>query len=251
MIREDASTREGPSLAILNIVPSTITSPNHGMNNGDYIFITEVDGTIGAQVNNKIFRITEVTTNDFIIDPTIEAGTYIGSGLITRLYVPFIQTKQFPVAWADAKKTRLGVQQYLLTKTDNAQITLLMFLSQNSTNAWNASPVIPDANVVNDSLIYNTILYTCPESTNLGLTPFNTNLQQLTEIGSNGSSSNDQAQIWHRVNTSLIGDTVQLGFTLSDAQMTTLTEGGAMISQFAEIELSGIILDLNPSGMLA
>jgi len=29
----------------------------------------------------------------------------------------------------------------------------------------------------------------------------------------------NQAQTWHRVNTSLLGDTVQLGFTVSDEQM--------------------------------
>jgi len=62
-----------------------------------------------------------------------------------------------------------------------------------------------------------------PESTNLGLTPANTNLQQLNLIGSDGSSSNNQSQIWHRINTSLLGDTVQLGFTISDAQMSSYT----------------------------
>ena len=33
------------------------------------------------------------------------------------------------------------------------------------------------------------------------------------------SGVSQQEQIWHRMNTSLIGDTVQIGFTMSDDQM--------------------------------
>ena len=64
---------------------------------------------------------------------------------------------------------------------------------------------------MNNSLVYSTTLFTCPETTNLGLTPANINLNLVT--------SPNQAQIWHRMNTSLLGDTVQIGFTMSDSQM--------------------------------
>jgi hypothetical protein len=53
--------------------------------------------------------------------------------------------------------------------------------------------------------------------------------------------------LWHRMNTSLIGDTVQLGFTLSRAQMQDTT----LSNQFAEIELHAFILDLQPSSLLS
>ncbi len=141
----------------------------------------------------------------------IISGTYFGLGTITRLYVPYIQTKQFPVAWDIARKTRLGPQQYLLTTTAQSQISLLIFLSQNASSAYNTGPIIPALNSINNSIIYSTVLYTCPESTNIGLTPSNVNLQMPTAY--------EQQQIWHRINTSLLGDTIQLGFTLSDAQM--------------------------------
>jgi hypothetical protein len=59
-----------------------------------------------------------------------------------------------------------------------------------------------------------------------------------------------QEQIWHRINTSLIGDTVQLGFTLSDTQMRTVDAEGQPISQFEEIEIHGFNLDVSPSQML-
>ncbi len=60
-----------------------------------------------------------------------------------------------------------------------------------------------------------------------------------------------QNQIWHRVNTSLLGDTVQLGFTLSKDQMLAVDDDGQPISQFAEIELHSIIIDASPSSLLA
>jgi hypothetical protein len=158
------------------------------------------------------------------------------------MYIPFIQTKQFPVSWAMARKTRLGPQQYLLSYTPNGQITLLIYLSECIETPFNANGQV-NASItgpVNTGVIYSTVLYTCPESTNLGLTAFNTNLQMVT-------ANTPQQQIWHRVNTSLLGDTVQVGFTLSDAQMRDT----GFNNQFAEIELHGFILDVTASMVLA
>ncbi len=83
------------------------------------------------------------------------------------------------------------------------------------------------------------MLFTCPESTNLGLTTANINLQMPTAI--------QQQQIWHRMNTSLIGDTVQIGFTLSDEQMRDPN----IQYQVDEIELHSIIMELWPAGLLS
>lgn len=221
ILRNDG-TDESPSLYISDITAGVITSPNHCLKNNDYIIITGCLGTIGAQVNNKIFTVTRLTVDTFTVNPGLSTGTYIGGGLITKMYVPFIQSKQFPLAWDLARKTRIGVQQYLLSTTDKSQITLLMFLSQNSDVAYNNSPIIPSPGSINNSLIYSTVLYTCPESTNLGLTPSNINLQSVTALA--------QQQIWHRINTSLIGDTVQVGFTLSPTQMTSLDSFGVSFS---------------------
>lgn len=213
LIRDDG-TNESPSLYIRDIVGNTVTSPDHTLSDGDYIIISGALGTIGDTVNNRIFSVALGTDNTFVLNPPLASGTYLGGGVITRMYVPFIQTKQFPMAWGIARKTRLGVQQYLLTKTAISQMTLLIFLSMDSNNPYNQSPIVPEPNVVNSSLVYSTTLYTCPESTNLGLTPANINLNMVT--------ASSQEQIWHRMNTSLLGDTVQIGFTLSDAQMRGL-----------------------------
>jgi hypothetical protein len=203
-----------------------IYSPGHSLDANDYIIISGTLGTISSQVNEKIFSVV-VLTNDYIdVNPPLSSGfTYLGGGLITKMYAPLIQTKQFPTAWGNARKTRLGPQQYLLTTTANSQITLLIFLSQDASTPYNytgfplaPNNIIPTPNSTNDSLIYSAVLYTCPESTNLGLTPANVNLQMPT--------ATSQVQTWHRMNTSLIGDTVQIGFSLNDQQMRSLSPVG-------------------------
>lgn len=247
VVTRDDGTNESVSLQIRDItgntvVGTTVESPDHCLNNGDFIIITGVIGTTGLVVNDQIFSVSEATVDTFKLNPSVTTGTYFGGGLITRMYKPFIQTRQFPTSWGIARKTRIGVQQYLFTTTEISQIQLLIFLSQNSDSAYNFGPIVPDALSVNDSLIYTTTLFTCPESTNLGLTPANINLNIPTAI--------QQSQTWHRMNTSLIGDTVQIGFTLSDDQMRAISENDVPVNAFAEIELHGFILDIQPSQLL-
>lgn len=211
ILQKGVGTGEGISLSIQGFTGNIVTCLNHNLNENDYIIITGCIGTISTEVNGFTFKIGNVTTNSFSLNPSIGSGTYSGGGVITRIYIPVIQTKQFPVSWDSGRKTRLGPQLYLLSSTYNSEITLLIFLSQNSSSPYNIGDIYPDPNAINNGLIYTTVLYTCPESTNLGLTPANTNLQMPTAA--------QQDQIWHRINTSLLGDTVQLGFTLSDAQV--------------------------------
>jgi hypothetical protein len=224
------------------IAINSVYSPNHCLNNKDYISINSCIGTIGSVVNREIFSVSNITNdnnNFFLIPPISASGTYVGGGLIQRMYVPFIQTKQFPMGWDAARKTRLGPQQYLISRTDFGQMELQIYLSQNSSFPYNFGPQVPDPASINNTLIYSDVLYTCPESTNLGLTPANVNLQM--------STGGQQDQIWHRMNTSLLGDTVQLGFTMSDSQM----RDPEFNNQFSEIELHSIIIDVTPSQVLA
>ena len=106
----------------------------------------------------------------------------------------------------------------------------MIFLSQNDSSAYN------DPMKTNNSLVYSSVLFTCPESTNLGLTPFNSNLQTPT--------ASQQQQIWHRMNTSLIGDTVQIGLTMSDAQMRTLSPIGPAIELTGASQANPAILQV-------
>lgn len=236
----NVGTNEGDSLYIQSFNNSVVTAPYHCLIEGDYIVISECLGTVGPYVNDKIFSIGTTTENTFVLNPALPSGlNYSGGGLIKRMYVPFIQTKQFPSSWGQGRKTRLGVQQYLFTTTSNGQITLLLFLSQDGNNPYNTGPIVPTVGSNNNSLVYSTVLYTCPESTNLGLTSANVNLQMPT--------AQQQSQIWHRINTSLLGDTVQIGFTMNDAQMRDTNFN----SQFSEVEFHSCIIDMTASSLLA
>jgi hypothetical protein len=250
ILERDDGTDEGNSLTIQGFSGTNVTSPNHCLNAGDYIVISGCLGTVGALVNGNIYSVFNTTANTFMLNPSITLGssTYFGGGVIQRMYNPLIQTRQFPPSWGMGRKSRLGAQQYLFSTTPNGQISLLIFLSENelgqSNAAYNNGFIVPTPGSVNNSLVYSTVLYTCPESTNIGLTPANTNLQQFVEPETGVSP---QKQMWHRLNTSLIGDTVQLGFTMSDAQMRDTT----FSNQFEEIELHSFVIDVTPSSVLA
>jgi len=325
-----AGTSESVSLTITSFTGNTFTVNNHGLNNGDYIVISGALGTVGPLINGKIFSIFMATQNTFMLNPSVTTmgTTYFGGGLVTRMYVPFVQTKQFPVAWSIGRKVRIGVQQYLLSTTNSGQIILQIYLSQNSDTPYNMGPIVPAFESTNNSLIYSQTLFTSPENYiqnclniplgNIGngvQTSFTFNLATLLQVDgsfvpgslfvtvgsvatftdngiggftvtgtgdSTGSmimydqriftiaftvsptsspvtinfnyfltnlqnpTSSQQNQIWHRVSTSLLGDTVQLGFTMSDAQMRDTS----FSNQFVEIELHGFTMEVEPSGYL-
>lgn len=243
VLKKAIGTGEAPSGSITAISATAgnitlITSYNHCVKQGDYLYVTGAVGLTG--LNDQIGRVAQIPDADsFVIDidSTSWSGTYLGNGVFSRLSQPLIQTKQFPFYWDRGRKTRLGTQKYLMDTTDNGQVTVNIYTSQNPDDAWNQGPIVPDPNAVNASLIYSQILFTCSESSNIGLTPANTNLQMPT--------ANSQFQIWHRMNTSLIGDSVQIGITLSDEQMRNLTYATS------EVTLQGIVLDVYPSQQLA
>jgi hypothetical protein len=117
--------------------------------------------------------------------------------------------------------------------TVNSQCTVNLYLSQDPDTIYNNPNDIGSPN----QLEYSQVLYTCPESTNLGLTAANTNLQMPT--------ANGQYQIWHRMNTSVIGDSFQIGITLNDSQMRNI------VYATDEVTLHGIHLTVEPSGYLS
>jgi hypothetical protein len=192
-------------------------------------------GTATLAFNGQIGRvISTIDANNFVIDIPFPTGSnYQGLGTYTRLSQPLLQTKQFPFYWNEGRQVRLAVQKYLMDFTANAQVTVNIYLSQNPDESFND----PFINVPPNSLVYSQVMFTCPESTNIGLTPANVNLQMPTAEG--------QYQIWHRFNTSLIGDSFQIGITLSDDQMRNLTYATS------EITLHGMHLTVDRGPLLA
>jgi len=189
-----------------------------------------IAGVVGmTQLNGNVYTIVAVTPTTITInvDSTgfstyVSGGTttltaYIGSGTFSRLSQPLLQTKQFPFYWQQGRQVRVGVQRYLMDVTANGQVTIGIGLSQDPENFWNESAIVPADDVLNESLIYSETMFTCPEtyqSSSTGINDANSSLQSLV--------SQPQRQMWHRVNTSLQGDTFQIGLTLNDTQMRNL-----------------------------
>lgn len=238
---QDNGTGEGTSGYIQGIVqapaPSTytqFTSHDHCLIPGDYILITDVIGTgditdingeIGVVLNDS--PESPLDADNFTLDIEFPGGIYGGGGLFTRLSQPIIQTKQFNPFWEGGRQVRLGPQRYLFDTTPNGQVTVNINLSQDSETIWNSYPP-GSSGPFNAGLEYSQVVFTCPEGTNLGLTPANINLQQLVAL-----PPGSPAQTWHRMNTSLQGDVVQLTITLSDEQMRRLDQATAEVALHA------------------
>ena len=227
-----------------------ITSYNHCVSAdnplgvGDYLLLSGLLGPNASKLNGLVGQVTSVIdANNFVIDLAFPTGStdYVGGGQFARLSQPLLQTKQFPLFWEESFSVRLGVQKYLFDATVNNAVTINIYLSQDPSDVWNSGNIVPALDSVNNALVYSSIVYTCPESTNIGLTPANINLQMPVATTPNSSVQ----QIWHRMNTSLIGNTFQIGVTLSDPQMRDPNNAQA------EITLHAAILDVGRGPMLA
>jgi hypothetical protein len=219
---KDTGTHEATSQYIESINTSTfiVTSPNHCLNDSDYI---EIFGAIGvSNLNSQLFQIRIVDKDNFTLllsaqqMATPPSGSYLGGGIYRRLTNIFIQSKQFPIFWDKARKTRIGTQRFLLDNAPGGEITVNIYTSQNDDS--------PSNDPLFGYLIYSNIVLTRPEPEK----PY-----QIT-----------QKQIWHRMSNSFIGDTVQIGFTLSDVQMRD------NVINSAEITIQSIAFDLYPGPIL-
>jgi len=207
----------------------SITSVNHNLYPGAYVgFLSptsagpEFIGQVAHLGDGNLANPSRVFSVNF--DASATPGNIVaGTWKVSIVDQPFIQSKQFPVAWGDARKTRIGAQKYFLDTTEDGEFTVDILGSQ--------SPVPLNNNQVNNplpSLQSNAIVRTRPDDS----------------LGLNDSAQN-QAQIWHRLASSVIGDTVQLQMTLSDEQMRDVD-----IATSPWV-LHSIILDLYPSRTLA
>jgi hypothetical protein len=207
----------------------SITSVNHNLFSGAYVgflppgaatpsFIGYVAhlGDGNSANPDSIFSVN--------FDSSATPGSIVpGTWEVSIVDQPFIQTKQFPAAWSDARKTRVGAQKYFLDTTEFGEFTVNILGSQSPlplNNSTTANPL--------PSLISNAIVRTRPDDS-LGL----------------NDNAIAQQQIWHRLASSCIGDTIQLQITFDDTQMRKVNIATA------PWVLHTIILDLYPSRTLA
>lgn len=210
----------------------TITSVNYNLTADTYLGFFAPGGSAPSFIG-KLAYLGDTSFNNpqsmFAVgfdtsDPTVLPGNIIpGTWQMSIVDQPNVLTKQFQMAWSNVKKTRIGAQKYFLDTTANGEFTVDILGSQ--------SPIpLNDSSIANPepSLISNAIVRTRPDD----------------DLGINGNQAN-QTQIWHRLASSCIGDTVQLQMYFSDAQMRNVNIATS------PWELHVIILDLYPSRTLA
>jgi hypothetical protein len=189
----------GPSLAILNIAASTVTSTQHNLYTGQYVRLTSVLGVVLTSISTGLvtdtFLVTTiVNANSFTIDG-VAAGTYIGSGLITVLTQLLIPTKQFTPFWSQGKNYSLKYINVLVDKTAAGELNMDVFVDFNVTDSMTV--------VGSTGILGSPTLSTAPENTNLPYYSF----------------QNQSDQIWKRFYTFATGETFQVVFSFNDLEM--------------------------------
>lgn len=192
MIKDDG-IQEEPSGLIQAISGNTITSTDHCLLNDDYVLITGVltlDSMNNPQpnnLNNTVRLVSQSMTAQFNFDgdPLLltnkSAATYVGGGEFTRLSIPIIRTKQFPIFWGDGRKTRVGLQKYLFQRTSNGSVTVNIYVDQDLGTIANQGPIFPAIAPPNSSLIYTDYLPTYAQSY--------PQLIQLQSLGNQGNGA--------------------------------------------------------------
>lgn len=232
MLKWDNEATNDPSIMIQAISSQnpdltwTVTSTNHNLFTGAYVGLFSPGAALPGFIAQVVYlgdTSGANRTNMFAIDTNPANVIVPGTWTMSIVDQPFVQTKQFPHAWSNARKTRIGAQKYFLDTTDFGEFTVDILGSQSPIPLNESSPSNPLP-----SLISNAIVRTRPDDS-LGL----------------NDAANQQTQIWHRLACSAIGDTIQLQFLFSDAQMRNVN---IACSPWV---LHAAILDLYPSRVLA
>lgn len=182
----------------------TITSINHNLREGDYIYFDGITGSGNLSLlNGKIFPVLSDTTstpNSFTIlyqdsSGNVIAGTYTGGGTLARVSQVQLLTKQYNFYMEKGRNSYVAKVDFLVDRTQFGQIQVDFFVS----TADNS--MLADSNSVSGtgSLLGSGTLETFPYPT----IPFEQTASQL----------------WHPYYLQADGEFIQLNIALNDAQM--------------------------------
>ncbi len=193
-----------PSMHIGAITPGTpvtLTVPNHNLQSGQFVKVTDIIGSGSPNpdtLNDTIYKINVTGTDTIELEGTTlgVGGTYVGSGQLTVLSNINILTKRFSPYYLKGSQVRLGYVDFFLEKTSLGEVTVNLFVDENS----NISVNDPNS-VSNEGVLGDNIVLTRPENTDL--VPF----------------QSSQEKIWHRMFAHSITQNFQFQITLDDDQM--------------------------------
>lgn len=219
-------TTNAPVLQITNIAVAanviTITSINHNLSDGDFVYLQDITGTGNLNLlNDKIFKVrvsqNGATPNsfDFTYDDDLDsviAGVYSGNGTISRVSNVQISTKEYNFY---AKQGRNAVVQkvlFLVDKTDAGQLQVDFYVSSN----------------VRSYLVDG-------EGTGALLG------QGTLDTFAYNDAEEDSSRVWHPVYLQADGECIQMKLNMDDAQMMDVD------IREADFELHAMVIFARPS----
>jgi len=140
------------SLIITNITPgtptTTIVSINHNLQPGDSIKITQASGISG--LIGKIYLVFSVSdANTFTVETlTAPTGTFTGNGTITTINNINVTTKRFSPFMDSGTQVRLSYVDFYLDTTTNGQISVNLYINDDSTLPTNSPLVFTNISTV-------------------------------------------------------------------------------------------------------
>lgn len=216
----DEKTTNDPSLFISNITSNSpnatvVTSPNHNMQTGFVIKITDIPvGTPFASLNNQIFGVIVNDINNFrltVYDPltdqfslpqvNTETG-YVGGGLISVRDNFNITSKKFNFL-EDGQNIQMGHMDILMNTTQQSNpgaISMNIFLDYNDDDAINIMP----QNVIANGIVPN-----------ISDTFFNS----IIPTSASELNSTSGSKLMHRVFCGVRGNFLTIQFIFNNAQM--------------------------------
>jgi len=207
----DDSITNDVSLSVTAIAGNLVTSPNHNLQEEQYVKFEDLTGitiTPVGHASTTYLVLTVPSANTFTIDGNA-AGVYPGGGFINVLNNIDIRTKNFAFFMAEDTRMLIDHTEWLFTKTSDGEVNLEFYQDFNDVEAL-------------DVLRGTKAVRTSPED--------------------NDNFAGAQNKIWHRSARPLICDTFQAQINLSDAQMRDDT------IQESDIKLHGILINAAPAG---
>lgn len=151
---------------------TTIISPNHNLQDGDFIKILSASGITG--LTNVIFKVETTPTVDKItinVATPGSFGTFTGNGLMTVVNNYSLLSKKFNLSLAEAAQTRLMYTDFYFDRDDNGQVQVNLLINESQIDPVNRDPTVPPPISSVSSAITNiTSLGTTPPTTEITVT---------------------------------------------------------------------------------
>lgn len=216
-------SRNASVLQITNMVNSgtgiNITIVDHNLSVGDYIIIENAQGITG-DINEFIFPVFSViNVNTIRINPASFTGTYRGGGVVGRVSMIDILTKQYNPYISQGRDVYIAKIDFGVEATEAGEITIDYFPSSTELSMLNEG-----GGNGTDMIMGTGVLETSPYP--------DVPLEQ------------QQTRLWHPVYLQTQGECIQMRLYLSDSQIRS------SLIAFADFQLDGMLLYCQPTGRL-